>query len=396
MALLTQAELKTLAEMQVEPCISIFMPTHMAGQEIRQDPIRLKNHLSDVRQRLDDVGFRDTNVEKMLQPAYDLLEMNDFWRHQKEGLALFIAPDFFRFYRLPLEFENHSVVSDRMHIKPILPMLTGDGYFYLLAFSQNRVRLFQGTHYTMSEVELDDMPNSLAEALKYDDPEEQLRFHAASRGGSPANSPGTGLGSPEGGAPAYHGQGVGTTDDKNAILRFCQKIDNEISSFLSGEEAPLVVAAVDYVIQIYQEANSYPHLLDEGIPGNPDVAKPDALHQQAWKLVKPHFKQSQNAAFHAYRDMSDTNEASDHLEEVIKAAYERRIETLFVRADQHRWGQFNTQTQDVEFHDEEKAEDTDLLDFAAVQTMLNGGKVFAIKDEEQMPSSEPVAAILRY
>jgi len=41
------------------------------------------------------------------------------------------------------------VVSDRFHLKPLLPLLTGDGRFYILALSQNQVRLLQGTRYSV-------------------------------------------------------------------------------------------------------------------------------------------------------------------------------------------------------------------------------------------------------
>jgi hypothetical protein len=40
-------------------------------------------------------------------------------------------------------------------------------------------------------------------------------------------------------------------------------------------------------------------------------------------------------------------------------------------------------------------QDEDLLDFAAVQTLMHGGRVHVLP-EEQMPETEPVAAVLRY
>jgi hypothetical protein len=42
------------------------------------------------------------------------------------------------------------VVTDRFHIKPLLPLLSGDGRFYVLALSQSEVRLLQGTRYSVS------------------------------------------------------------------------------------------------------------------------------------------------------------------------------------------------------------------------------------------------------
>ena len=43
MELLSREELNGLVTPQEGPCVSIFMPTHRAGGETQQDPIRLKN-----------------------------------------------------------------------------------------------------------------------------------------------------------------------------------------------------------------------------------------------------------------------------------------------------------------------------------------------------------------
>lgn len=380
MALLTRSELKTLTEMRTEPFVSIYMPAQIAGPEIRQNSIRLKNHLSEAREQLVDAGWRDADAEKLLQPAYDLLEQTDFWRHQQEGLSLFIAPDFFRYYRLPLEFEEMTVVSDRAHLKPIMPLLSGDGYFYLLAFSQNQVQLFRGTRHSISEVNVEEMPASLADALRYDDPEEQLNFHNVSGSGS---------------VPIYHGQGVGTTDNKEDIRRFCNKLDHELRSFLADEEAPLVLASVQYLMPIYQSVNSYPHLLDRGVVGNPEAGKLEELHQEAWNIVQPHFQRSQQEARELYNELVGTGKATSDLQTVIPAAYNHRVDTLFVSLEDHQWGRFDPQTQQVELHEEAQPEDTDLLDSAAVETFVSGGKVYVVPKEET-PEAKPIAAVFRY
>jgi hypothetical protein len=43
------------------------------------------------------------------------------------------------------------VVSDRFHLKPLLPLLTGDGKFYLLTLSQeDEVKFFEGSRFQSS------------------------------------------------------------------------------------------------------------------------------------------------------------------------------------------------------------------------------------------------------
>ena len=48
----SRSHLDELVAMDARPAVSLYLPTHVAGREIRQDPIRLKNLLSSAAERL--------------------------------------------------------------------------------------------------------------------------------------------------------------------------------------------------------------------------------------------------------------------------------------------------------------------------------------------------------
>jgi hypothetical protein len=380
MALLSRSEFKALCESAQDYSVSIFMPTHPAGPEMRQDPIRLKNLLGEAEETLQQTGVPASTIDAILSPAFSLLENAHFWQYQQNGLALFLTPDTMRYYRLPLDLAPLVTVTDRFHLKPLLPLFFDDRYFYILALSQNQVRFFQSTRYHISEVSLEGVPSSLAEALKYDQPEEQLQFHSSNRGGT---------------QPVYHGHGVGTTDDKNDIHRFLVSVRDGLQRYLNEEDAPLVVAAVDYVQSIFQDLNSYPSLVKEGVAGNPDVATPDDLRKAAWPKVSALLEQSCHEAIAHYQELHGTGEASDQLTQLIPAAHRGQVDTLFVTANAHQWGTFAPATGKIEIHEQPQLLDYDLLDLAAVQTFLNGGTVYTL-EHDAMPDAAQIAAILRY
>lgn len=56
----------------------------------------------------------------------------------------FVASDFFRYYRLSLLFEELVVVTDRFHLKPLLPLLSGDERFMVWYVSAHPGRWCKG------------------------------------------------------------------------------------------------------------------------------------------------------------------------------------------------------------------------------------------------------------
>jgi hypothetical protein len=361
----------------------MYMPTHRAGRETRQNPIRLKNLLREAEKQLIGEGLLSPEAEALLAPMESLLGDAYFRRHQSDGLAMFSSVGLFRHYTLPLAFDELVVVSRRFHVKPLLPLLTGDGRFYVLALSQNEVRFLESTRYSVREVELKGVPQGLAEALQYDDKERQLQFHTSTRVGRGEQ------------AAVFHGQGVGADDAKTDILRYFRQIDRRLSALLKGERAPLVFAGVDYLLPIYKEANKYAHLVDEGVLGSPDGVSAGELHDHAWAIVEPHFLKARDEACLRYEQLAGTEQTSNKLAKVVTAAYQGRIEELFVAVGIQQWGIFEPGTHRVHHHREAEPGDEDLLDFAAVHTLLHGGTVYAVAPD-QIPDNTFIAAVFRY
>ena len=163
--------------------MSIFIPTYKTGTEIRQNPARLKNLLVKAEEQLVGVLPRAVEARRFLSPIEQLLSDGLIWQHPSDGLAIFLSQDMFRYYLLPLNFEESVVVSDRFHIKPLLPLFSSDGRFYVLALSQNEVKLLRCTHYGAKEVDLAGIaPGSLAAAITPEETGRTLQYHGGAPG----------------------------------------------------------------------------------------------------------------------------------------------------------------------------------------------------------------------
>lgn len=389
MDLLNRETLKELAQVNHAPCLSLYMPTVRFEAEQEQNHIRYKNLLKGARAQLKEDGHREGEIEELLEAAKERQDDTAFWRNLSNGLAVFITPDSTRFYRLPLDFSELVVTGERFHLKPLFPLIASNNRYYVLALSQNDVRIFQGTHYAIDEVDAREIPESLTEALAFDDPEETLQQHTSARAGQRGDA-------------EFHGQG-GDEDDASArpqvsLKRFFDQIDNGVRGILKDENAPLVLAGVEYYLPIYREANKYAHLVEDQIAaGNPEHLNPKELHEKTWAIVRPLFEQSQSESTDQFHQQYGQGEqmASDDLREIIPASVFSRVETLFVPIGQQQWGRYDAEQNAVELHDEQQKGDEDLLNFATVHAYLNGGTVHALRPEN-MPVESGLAATFRY
>jgi Bacterial archaeo-eukaryotic release factor family 7 len=286
-----------------------------------------------------------------------------------------------------MKFDELMVVASTFHLKPLLPLLSKDNKFYILAVSMDEVRLLLGTKDTIDQIDLVGVPTSMQEALWMDDPEKFKGFHTS------ASSPGRG-----GERRAmFHGHGAKPAEDKTNLLRYFHYVDAGLNDMLEEKQIPMVLAGVDYLLPIYKEANSYTGLLEEGLEGNPEELSAEELHDSAWKLVKPIFDEAQKNDLSRFEQFhGQQNElASADLKTVLKAAHFGQVETLFVPVGVQKWGRYDPQENQVTLDSKNKPGNEDLLDYAAMQTIINSGKVYAIQPEK-MPGDGELAAILRY
>ncbi len=385
---LTLDQIKDLAQQTQSPSISLYLPTHRA-QDTQQNAIRFKNLLRDVKQQLLDSGMRPREASALLQPAQVLLKDTLFWKHQQDGLALFLASDNFHYYHLPFHVEEQFIIARSYYIKPVLPLFTNNGHYYILAISQNEVRLFEGTRHSVGQIDLPEgTPESLEEALQFDDPEKQLQFHSGTSSSTAQGGIRSGM---------FHGQGPGDEEQRVRIERYLNLVDQGLKEIFREQQAPLVLAGVDYLLPIYRKASEYAHIMPEGITGSPEHLSSKVLQKRAWPIVEPYFRQATEEIVAQYQQLAGTDKATDEIEQIVAAAFYGRIDKLLLAIGAELWGSFNRDTGQVTHFQEapSKEDDLPLLDFATMQTLQNGGTVYALSQDE-MPTKSPVTAILRY
>lgn len=381
---LHRSDLVELLETRQGPCVSIFVPTYRVGKETQQNVLRTRKGVEEAEQRLSAMGVRASEARALLQPARDVMLDAPFWSRQAEGLALFLAPGYQRWVRLPVSVPELSCAGERFHVRPLLPALWPDHPFYLLALSQSGVRLLRGSRHEVKRVELTNVPQSISEVTKLVEGQRERQFHVAERRGGEGHG-------------AVHGHGGSKDTEEERVAEYVRQVAWGVGKTLSADgAAPLIVAGVEYMRALYRDAAGFPPVHPEGIDGNPDRLSDRELHEKGWAIVESLAQAKLTQALEKHERAASRGSVPRTLEDLLMAGLQGRIETLFLLAgDAVNWGRFDPRTGDTEVHDERRHGDEDLLDRAAALTMLADGEVYTLPSE-RMPGRESVAAVLRY
>jgi hypothetical protein len=136
MTLLSKVELESLLAPSEGSCISIYVPNNKIGIDVGLLSTRLENLLQKAEEILLGIGWRVSDVATLLKPTKALLKSEDI-KNQSYGLAVFIAPNKFRYYQLPIYCEELVFVADRFHLKPLMPLFTFEQNFKIKVMKES-------------------------------------------------------------------------------------------------------------------------------------------------------------------------------------------------------------------------------------------------------------------
>jgi hypothetical protein len=400
MDVVDRESLVSLAQHRGWPSVSIYLPTHRAGDPKDQDPIRLKNLIRQACERLVAEGLRDPEADAFLAPARALVEDDVFWRQATDGLAVFISRDGSRIFQTDITLPEQAIVGGRFFLRALARAYKGDMRFFALAFDRNGARLFEGDRVSIRELELKDAPASFADEVKYDNGEEikqNISF------GSPESAQNAG---PR--VSIFHGHAA-QNFDKNELARYANDLERAVTRRLGPEnKVPLLLMGVDYQLVAYREANTYEALASEQVTGAVDYLTEREVHDMALETLQPRFDAAAQADLAELRERPSQFVTTDPTE-IVSAAATGRVKSLFFDESSGPFGIFNPDLVAVEgvcsaaprylrdTADSEVAPDEcgwDLVDLAVAETVLHGGTVHAF-DGEDAPVAG-VAAVLRY
>ncbi len=364
----TQQDLSSLNAHRADACVSIYLPTTPLTQDIEASRIAFRNQAKAAAQQLQDSGFDKRRLAALLAPLDDLAEDDEFWRFQANSLAVLATPETMRTFRLANKLTAQTEVSDRFLLKPLLRAVTFPHQAFILALSENAVRLIEmASDLPPAPVRVPDLPKDAASAV----------------GKSTLNDR----------APV--GRIQGAEGQKVRFAQYARKVDAAIRPILSGTDVPLILAGTGALPSIFAGLCSLPNLQRETVATSPDRMSEAELAQSARPILDAAYARAIED-FHAlYRTRLGEGRATADLAAAARAATYGAIQSLLVDIDNVIPGTIDEETGTVHLAERADANSYGVVDEIAGRALNAGGKVLAVRKSD-IPGGADLAAILRY
>lgn len=364
----TIADLKSLISHRDDMCVSIYLRTTPVTRATAGDRIELKNLAKSGVHQLEAAGADKRRVSALSEHLDDLVDDDEFWRFQAHSLAILATPDNIRTFRIPNALEPIVEVADRFYLKPLLRAVTFPNACYVLALSENAVRVVEvSSDLPATSLKIAGMPKDAASAV----------------GKSSLND------------RAPSGRVQGAEGQKVRLRQYARQVDGALRGLLGGSDIPLVLAALQPLASIYRSVNTYSHLMLETIGGSPDASTDAELAERARAVLDGHYREDIAAFAKLFAIRENQGRATTDIAQAARAATFGAVESLLVDIDEIVPGKIDEVSGAVSFAENESAETYGVVDEIAGRVIVSGGRVRGVRKAD-IPGGKSLAAILRY
>lgn len=327
-----------------------------------EDPIRLKNLVSEVRNRLrNEVGKRPaTKTLENLERAVDSVDHD----RNQDGLALFASETVSRIFRTRFPLTERAAVDDCFSLRGLMRAERRAEPYALLVLSLKGARLFEGSLDKLFEV----VGN-----------------------GFPAEN-----GSVGGGSQIPSGPGVNATalvDDSRA--RFVRSVLQSAEG-LEALPTTLIVAGTEEILAEAQAADLGKLQIAGTLPGNYERENTAKLGELAFPVLRQARRDATARHLERLEVARSAGLYAEGAETIATLAHDGRVGTLVCGFDYEIAGRYNKDTRQLELLSapESWSDLDDAVEWIVAETLAKGGEVRFAHDE--MLGDTPLVAILRY
>jgi len=357
-------DLLLLQQIRGYPLVTITLPTHRTAPDNQQDPIRVKNLVSQAVERLLN-EFPKREVEAVLRNLDQITNQIDH-RNTLDGLALFVHQDFARRFYLPFPLKERVVIDHSFYTRDLVFALNRTQRYWVLVLSEKPTRLFEGTRDALNEIQ---------------------------EGGFPMVHEG-----PGGTEPLPGGFGVRKSHIRDEYHRkFFRQVDQALKPFLADDPLPLVVVGVERYLSFFNEITTHQDKILTTLTGNHDQTPAHELAQLVWSLVELNLAEERKRSLVELERAIGERKVLTTIGEIWRYAQEGRGKLLLVEENFHYPAKLDESSLTILPADDPSAPGVidDAVDEIIEAVLSHGGQVRFLEDG-MLTQYQHIALILRY
>lgn len=295
-------DLMVLQKIQGYPLVTLTLPTHRTMPENKQDPIRVKNLVTQTVNRLLN-EFDKREVEPLLRNLEQAAAQIDY-PHVLDGLAIFVHHDFFRLFYLPFPLKERGIIAETFYTRDLVFALNRLQRYWTLVLSEKPTRLYEGVRDSLTELEEEGFP----------------MLHEG----------------PGGEEPLPGGFGVRKSQIRDEYHRkFFRQVDQALKPFLADDPLPLVMVGVDRYLAFFNEVSSHKDQILTTLTGNHDQTPAHELAKLVWPLVELNLSEQRKQSLLELEKAIGERKALTTIGEIWRYAREGRGRLLLVEENFH-------------------------------------------------------------
>ncbi len=286
--------LKELKDVTSDNCVTIILNTHRTKPDNQKDPLALKNLIKEAEQRLS-VDRNKKDVQGLIQRLTELEAKIDH-SHNLESLILFVNEDIAEYTRLPIPVEDRVVIDQTFATRDLIRGLHLDSGYYVLVLSQQKVRLIEAFN------------DRVVAEIGGSFPIENNQFYSTNKA-----------------------ELSNATRQTNLVAEFFNRIDKEVNKVRKDNPLPVLICTEESNYHEYLKvADEKQSIFGTFLNQNRVDEKAQAIVEEAWKIVKEHNVQRNNARKVELQKAVSNGLFLSDVNDIWKAISEGRVQTLFV------------------------------------------------------------------
>lgn len=379
----------SLFEKAQAPVVSIYLPTDAKDNlenrgEDNKERIELKDLIERARDALEKTCEKGRDYAVVIDnlKALDESPEDPAWKNVSKSVAIFAdSADNVYIYHLDYAVEPVVIAGEQFYLKPLLRNLQYGAHYFLLALSNDRFALIEGSADHLYRIELpDDVKADFAETYAdFDGEGSALDYYSLEGHMSPYHE--------------YRSRNDVRQLEGEKFFRYVNKVVKE--HLLRGRDWPMILVSLPEHQHEFRQISTIPNLLSEGIGKNPDQLTGDELAADAKAILAKECETKMAKLLGEFGDAEAHGHATTHIDDIAKALLERKVRALFLERDKVVAGVYDENTGSLTYGGDAAAPVDDILAGFAHATLKQGGDVYVL-EPGQVPGEDGVAALFRY